>query len=199
MMCSSATSFHALNKARLKTGESVAVFGVGGLGFSAIQLAKAFGAAQVFAIDINASKLLKAERFGAVPINASQSDPLAAIKDLTDGRGVDVALELAGLPLTMHQAVRSLAIQGRAALVGITDKTFAIAPYEEILNKEAEIIGVSDHLRQELPLLIEWVRQGKLDLSKIVTRTVPLEAEAINHALDQLEQSTEELRVVIVP
>ncbi len=110
---------------------------------------------------------------------------------------MDVALELIGLPLTMRQAVQSLAIQGRAALAGITEKTFEVAPYAEVLNKEAEIIGVSDHLAQELPLLIEWVRQGKLDLSGVVTRTVPLDAGAVNEALDGLERFGEEGRSVI--
>src|SRR5438445_6340190 len=166
MMCSSATSLHALNKARLKPGESVAIFGVGGLGLSAIQLAKAFGAREVFAVDIQPLKLDLARRFGAVPINAIDQEPVAEIKRQTAGRGVDVALELIGLPLTMRQAIRSLSIKGRAALAGLTDQTIEIAPYDELLNKEAEIIGVSDHLAQELPLLLEWASQGKLDLSK---------------------------------
>jgi 2-desacetyl-2-hydroxyethyl bacteriochlorophyllide A dehydrogenase len=199
MMCSSATSLHALNKARVKAGDSVAVFGVGGLGLSAIQLAKAFGAAQVFAVDINREKLKLAKQLGAVAINAAKREPIKEIQRLTSGRGVDVALELIGLPLTLSQAVRSLAIQGRAALAGITEKNFEIAPYEELLNKEAEIIGVSDHLAQELPLLIEWVRAGKLDLSKVITRSVPLEAQAINKVLDRLEHFGKDARVVIDP
>jgi 2-desacetyl-2-hydroxyethyl bacteriochlorophyllide A dehydrogenase len=199
MMCSSATALHALNKARLRAGESVAVFGVGGLGFSAIQLAKALGAEQVFAVDIKPGKLKKVEAFGAVLVNAANCEPVQEIRRLTTGKGVDVALELIGLPLTMQQAVRSLTIKGRAALAGITDKTFAIAPYEEVLNKEAEVIGVSDHLASELPRLIEWVRQGKLDLSNVVTRTVPLEADAINATLDGLERFGEDMRVVVVP
>lgn len=199
MMCSSATSLHALNKARLKPGETVAVFGIGGLGLSAIQLAKASGAGRVFAVDINARKLEMAKQFGATPVNAGKVDVVCELGRLTDGRGVDVALELIGLPLTMGQAVRSLAIKGRAALVGITEKTFEIAPYAEILNKEAEIIGVSDHLASELPLLIEWVRQGKLDLSRVITRRVPLEAEAINQVLDGLEKFGNEGRVVVTP
>ena len=99
----------------------------------------------------------------------------------------------------MIQAARSGKKQSRAALAGITDQTFEIAPYQEILNKEAEIIGVSDHLAQELPLLIEWVRRGKLKLSEVISRTVPLQASAINEALDRLEQFREEGRVVIVP
>ncbi len=199
LMCSSATAMHALNKARLRPGESLAVFGVGGLGLSAIQLAKAFRARVVFAVDIQPAKLVLAERFGAVPINAAQCEPVAEIRRLTGGRGVDVALELIGLPLTMRQAVQSLAIQGRAALAGITDQTFEVAPYMELLNKEAEIVGVSDHLAQELPELIECARRGVLDLSAVITRTLPLEAKAVNEALDGLERFGGEARMVIVP
>ncbi len=65
LMCSSATAFHALRKARLKGGETVAIYGVGGLGASAIQLAYAFGALDVYAVDINADKLTLAEKYGA--------------------------------------------------------------------------------------------------------------------------------------
>jgi len=199
LMCSSATSLHAINKARLRAGESVAVFGVGGLGLSAIQLAKVFGAREVFAVDINPGNLALAERFGAVPINAGEREPIAEIGRLTGGRGVDVALELIGLPLTMRQAVRSLGVQGRAALAGITDKTFEVAPYMEVLSKEAEIIGVSDHLAQELPQLLEWARRGALDLSRVITRTLPLEPKAVNEALDGLERFGGEGRMVILP
>ena len=199
LMCSSATALHALNKSRLQPGESVAVFGAGGLGLSAIQLAKVLGAGQVFAVDIQSGKLERAARFGAVPVNASAGDPVKEINRLTDGRGVDVALELIGLPLTMRQSVTCLAIQGRAVLAGITDKTFEIAPYAEILNKEAEIIGVSDHLAQELPQLLEWARVGALDLSGIITRVLPLEAASVNAALDELERFAVEGRMVIEP
>lgn len=199
LMCSSATSLHALNKARLRAGESVAVFGAGGLGLSAIQLARVFGAGEVFAVDIKPSKLAKAAQFGAVPVNSAESDAVEALMRLTNRRGVDVALELIGLPVTMRQAVRCLAIQGRAVLAGITDKTFEVAPYEEILNKEAEIIGVSDHLAQELPQLLEWTRRGALDLSGVITRALPLDADAVNKGLDELERFEVEGRMVIQP
>lgn len=199
MMCSSATSLHALYKGRLQPGESVAVFGVGGLGMTAVQLAKAFGAGSVYAVDIKENKLKLAQELGAVPINAADTDPVAEIKRLTDGWGVDVALELVGLPLTMKQSVASLAVFGRAVMVGITDETLEIAPYEELLMKEAELIGASDHLAREIPQLIRWVQQGRLDLSHSITRTVPLDADAINDALDRLDQFSDEVRVVITP
>ncbi len=185
LMCSSATSLHALRKARLREGETVAVFGIGGLGVSAVQLARALGAAKVFAIDINPKKIEIASRFGAIPVDPSEI------------RDVDVALELIGLPETMRQAVQSLGKMGRAALVGITEKTFDLAPYHEIINKEAEIIGVSDHLASEIPELLELVRTGQLDLSHGIIRTIPLEAKAINESLDSLESFGDDVRVVI--
>jgi propanol-preferring alcohol dehydrogenase len=199
LMCSSATSLHALRQARLQPGESVAVFGAGGLGSSAIQLAQTLGAAAVFAVDTNARKLELASSLGATPVNAASSDPVAEIQSLTDGRGVDVALELVGLPLTMQQAVRSLAIKGRAALAGITLKSFPVAPYHEVINKEAEIIGVSDHLAAELPELIEFARERRLDLAQTVTACVPLEATAINLALNRLEEFSDDVRTVVQP
>ena len=199
MMCSSATSLHALRKARLQPGESVAVFGVGGLGVSAIQLAKALGAGRVYAVDINPRKLELAASLGAVAVNAAETNPVNAIQDLTSGKGANVTLELIGLPLTMQQSVRALAIKGRAALVGITDKSFPVTPYHELISKEAEIIGVSDHLATELPELLDFARQRKLDLANVITRTVPLEAAAINDTLDRLEKFSDDVRTVIVP
>ncbi|MCL5256871.1 MAG: zinc-binding dehydrogenase [Chloroflexi bacterium] len=199
LMCSSATSFHALRKARLQGGETVAVFGVGGLGISAIQLAYALGALDVYAVDINPGKLRLAEKYGAVPIDAASCDPVPKIRKLTENKGVDVALEVIGLPQTMKQAVQSLDIMGRAVLAGITDRPLEIDTYHELLGNENEIIGTNDHLLQELPLLVELARRGKLDLSDAVTRTVPLDAGAINGVLDKLEHFGGEVRTVIVP
>ena len=198
-MCASATSFHALRKSRLKAGETAAIFGAGGLGMSAVQLARAFGALEVFAVDINDSKLALAEQYGAVPVNAAAGDPVAEIRRLTGGKGVDVSLELIGLPLTMRQALQSLSVFGRAVIVGISDQSLSIDTYHELLGPETELIGSNDHLMQELPLLVEMARRGVLDLSNIVTRTVSLDAAAINQAIDDLERFGEGVRTVIVP
>jgi 2-desacetyl-2-hydroxyethyl bacteriochlorophyllide A dehydrogenase len=197
MMCSSSTSFHALRKARLQAGEMVAVFGAGGLGMSAIQLAQAMGAVAVFAIDINEEKLALAQRYGAVAVNPTHVEPVDEIHRLTGGRGVDVAVEVIGLRVTMEQAVRSLAVLGRAVLAGIADRPFEIDSYSDLLCREAQVIGSSDHLLWELPVLVEFVRQGKLDLSYVVARTVPLEAAAINGVMAELERFGGEVRTVI--
>jgi 2-desacetyl-2-hydroxyethyl bacteriochlorophyllide A dehydrogenase len=199
MMCSSSTSLHALKKARLKGGESVAVFGIGGLGSSAVQLAYLLGALKVFAVDVNPVKLRLAQSFGAIPINASECDAVQEIRSQTSGRGVDVSVEVIGLPVTMRQAVQCLAVQGRAAIAGLSNRTFEIASYGELLSAEAEIIGVADHLAQEMPLLLELARQGKLDLSRVITRRVALDVDAINQVLDELDQYGDHVRTIIVP
>lgn len=199
MMCSSATAFHALNKARMSAGDSVAIFGAGGLGMSAIQLARACGAADVFAIDIDPEKLRVAEHYGARAINPAEGAPEVQLRDLTHGRGVDVALEFAGLPVTQEQAVRSLAVQGRVALAGIGGLPFTVAGYQTLINREAEIIGVSDHLREELVILMDFARRGMLYLESVVTDRVTLDADQINNRLDALGQFHGKTRTVIVP
>jgi propanol-preferring alcohol dehydrogenase len=199
LMCSSATALHALRKARVGAGDAVAVFGIGGLGVSALQLARALGAAQVFAVDVNPAKLALATRHGAIPVDAQASDPVRAIREATGGRGVDAALELIGLPRTMEQAVEALAPQGRAALAGLTSERMSIAPYRDVLNREAEIIGVSDHLASEIGELMGFVERGELELAGAVTRLVPLTAAAVNAVLDDLEAFRDDVRSVIRP
>jgi propanol-preferring alcohol dehydrogenase len=198
LMCASATALHALKKSRLRGGETVAIFGVGGLGLSAVQLARRLGALQVFAVDAHPAKLELAQRYGAVPIPAG--DPAEDIRRRTAGRGVDVAIEMVGFPRVMHQALLSLGIFGRLVVVGLSHEPFAIDTYRELLGPEVEIIGSNDHLLSELPLLIELARRGDLDLSAAVSRTIPLDAAAINGALDELETySSAGIRTVITP
>ena len=199
LMCASATAFHALRKGRLRAGETAAVFGVGGLGVSAIQLARVFGALDVFAVDINQTKLDLAAQYGAIPVNARLVDPVEEIRRLTNGKGVDVALELIGLPQTIKQAVQCLGVMGRAVIAGISDRPLEIDTYQELLGKEAEVIGSNDHLLQDLPLLVELARRGVLDTSRVVSRVVPLDAKAINQTLDALEQFAGDVRTVVVP
>ena len=199
MMCSSATALHALNKARLKPGESVAIFGFGGLGFSALQLARAFDCGQIYVVEINPAKLATAAALGAVPIDATAGVPVQQILDATRGKGVDVTIELVGSAATMQQAVRCLGIQGRAAMVALSRESMSLLPYPELISKEAEVIGVSDHLATELPVLMQLARNGKLCFPERTLRSVDLDAAQINTTLDQVEKSSDHIRTVIVP
>ena len=198
LMCASATALHALRRGRVRDGETVAVFGVGGLGLSAIQLAKALGAAEVYAVDIKLDKLELASQYGAIPINANRVDAVEEIRTLTKGRGVDVALEMIGLPVTMKQTIQSLGVLGRAVIVGLSQLPLEIHPYQTLIGYEAEIIGSNDHLLQELPVLIDMARRKILDTSHVVSHTIPLDAEMINQRLDDLENYTNDVRAVIV-
>jgi D-arabinose 1-dehydrogenase-like Zn-dependent alcohol dehydrogenase len=92
-----------------------------------------------------------------------------------------------------------LAPLGRAALVGLTAESMSILPYAELTNKEVEIIGVSDHLATEIPVLMRFVRSGKLRFPKEALRNVDLDARQINAALDQLQHSIDHVRTIIVP
>lgn len=199
MMCSTATAFHALRKARLAPGDDVAIFGTGGLGMSAIQLARACGAGTVFAVDIDSAKLEAARRHGAQPVDAAQGDAVRQLQALTRGRGVDVALEFAGTSATQEQAVASLAVHGRAAMAGISAVPFAVQGFPTLINREAEIIGISDHLRSELRTLMDIARRGSLDLDGIIDDRIPLHADQINQRLDALAAFRGRTRSVILP
>ena len=199
MMCSSATALHALNKARLKSNDSVAIFGFGGLGFSALQLSRVFGCREVYVVDINQAKLASVAAFGGVAIDATAGDPVDQIREATGGKGVDVSIELVGSAITMGQAVRCLGVFGRAALVGLTAESMSVLPYTEIINKEVEIVGVSDHLAAELPLLMQLACSGKLCFPQGTLCSVGLDAAQINAALDEVAKSSGHIRTVIVP
>jgi propanol-preferring alcohol dehydrogenase len=97
----------------------------------------------------------------------------------------------------MRQAVLCLRALGRAALVGLTAESMSIHPYTELINKEVEIIGVSDHLATELPALIEFARSGKLRFPPETLHVVDLDAAQINAALDALQDSIDHVRTVI--
>jgi threonine 3-dehydrogenase len=126
------------------------------LGFSALQLARALGCGQIYVVEINPAKLASIEKLRTVAIDARKANPVEQVANATNGQGVDVSLELIGSAKTMRQAVQCLGALGRAALVGFTAESMSIFPYPELINKEVEIIGVSDHLAAELPALIEF-------------------------------------------
>lgn len=197
MMCSTATAYHALRLAELQEGQSVAVLGFGGLGVSAVQLARALGASNVYAVDVVPEKLELAASFGAEPIDARDTPVHKALLGATDGRGVDVAIEFTGNANVAHGGLRSLSPGGRLMIVAINLRSFQFDPFADLLARERRIIGCSDHTRAELVELMELARAGKIDLSRAVSRTVPFEAEAINGVLDDLERGSGHFRNVI--
>jgi D-arabinose 1-dehydrogenase-like Zn-dependent alcohol dehydrogenase len=91
------------------------------------------------------------------------------------------------------------AIRGRAAIVALSRESLSFVPYTELINKETEVIGVSDHVASEFPMLMRYAQSGKLTFPESALRSVDLDAGQINAALDALERSTDHVRTVIVP
>ncbi|MEO6487579.1 MAG: zinc-binding dehydrogenase, partial [Thermoanaerobaculia bacterium] len=185
MMCSTATAHHALNLSALAKGESVAILGFGGLGVSAVQLARMRGAGEIFAIDVVAQKLELAKSFGATPVGRGALPP------------ADVVLDFAGHAPTTLAALRALKQGGRLIVVAINLRQLEIDPYADVLAKERRIIGCADHTREELVELMQFARDGRIDLSRAITRTVSLDTNEISEVLDDLDRGTSHLRTVI--
>lgn len=179
MMCSTATAHHALKLSGLTRGQSLLILGFGGLGVSAVQLARLRGASEIFAVDVVPQKLELARSFGA----------------LTPGHipAADVVLDFAGHEATTLAALRALRPGGRLMVVAINLRSLTIDPYADVLGRERRIIGCSDHTREELVELMSM----PLDLSRAITRRVPLDAAAINEVLADLDRGTTHLRTVI--
>jgi NDMA-dependent alcohol dehydrogenase len=180
----------AINAAEVKPGRTVAVFGTGGVGVNVVQGAALAGAEKIIAVDLLDSRLEEAKRFGAThAVNGSDGDPVAQIRDITGGRGVDYSFEVIGLPLTMRQAYDCLAKRGVAMLVGITPTTAEVSiPALSLVYEERVLTGSlygSAAPRIEIPRLIDLYRTGNLMLDELLTRTYPI--EEINQAYSDLE------------
>ncbi|MDP2949933.1 MAG: zinc-binding dehydrogenase [Chloroflexota bacterium] len=195
-----ATPFHAItDRGGLKPGERVAVFGCGGLGLHAVQIARLLGAATVIAVDVRAAALARAERAGAHhAIDASGEAPHRRIREITEGQGVDVALEFVGSAKTIGQAVGSLARGGRAVIVGMGVEPIQLPPPNVFVWSEFQVIGSFGSTRANVESVLELVAAGKLDLSESVTARLPL-AE-VNEGLRMLHtKEGDPVRVVITP
>jgi propanol-preferring alcohol dehydrogenase len=195
MMCSTATAFHALRLAALRPGESLAILGFGGLGFSALQLGGVLGARSVAVVDVVPAKLEIAESHGAAALDARRGGLTEEIERTTGG--ADVVLDFAGNASTRLAALRALSPAGRLVLVALGGETFSFDPYADVLTAERRIIGCSDHLITELTELMTMARSGAIDLGDAITRRVPFDDDAINDVLDDLDRGTAHRRSVI--
>ncbi len=184
-----------LNTLQVRPGQSVAVFGAGGIGLCAIEAAAIVDAYPVIAVDVIADKLSFARRLGAThAVNAQEVDAVRAVQELTGG-GVDFAIDAIGLPQTQEQIVRSVRAGysglnrgGSALLIGITP------PGARALLDTSLFIGNRSFSRtsggdcrpeRDFPLFVRWYREGKLKLNELVTHRYTL--DQINTAVDDLE------------
>jgi S-(hydroxymethyl)glutathione dehydrogenase/alcohol dehydrogenase len=164
----------ALRTSGLRAGQTVAVFGVGGVGLSIVQGARIGGARQIIAVDMFDSKLETAKALGATHVvNAKQDDPVKAVRKLTGGLGVDHSFEAVGLSILCRQAIESLAIRGTATIVGVLPPDAMIEFPWMAIRPECRVqtsrMG-SNQFRTDIPAYLEFYRQGRLNLDDMISR-----------------------------
>jgi S-(hydroxymethyl)glutathione dehydrogenase/alcohol dehydrogenase len=186
--CAIFTAYGAVRHAAvLQGGERIAIVAVGGVGINIIQIARAFGASQIIAVDIRDDKLEAARRLGATDVvNAASADAAAQVRQLTDGRGVDVAFEVLGLPQTFVQAFEMIRDGGRMVGVGIAPgKSTAAIEITRLVRRELRIVGsYGARTRSDMPEIIRLAALGTFRPETMVTQRFPLaESDAAYQAL----------------
>ncbi|MEC9394235.1 MAG: S-(hydroxymethyl)mycothiol dehydrogenase [Actinomycetota bacterium] len=190
----------AVNTGNVGRGDSVAVFGCGGVGDAAIAGARLAGAHTIVAVDLDDRKLEMAREFGAThTVNSSTEDPVEAIRAVTGGNGVDVAIEAVGLPITYQQAFESRDLAGTVVLVGVPNPEARLdLPMIEVFGRGGSLKSswYGDCLpSRDFPMLIDLYLQGRLDLDRFVSETIDL--DQVEEAFHRMERG-EVLRSVVV-
>lgn len=190
------TPFHAVkNRAKVKPGDTLLVYGCGGVGLNLVQVANAAGAS-VIAVDISETKLAKARELGAVAtFNANDYPDVAKAIHKHTGGGVDIACECIGNPKTLETAFSCVRNGGRLVIVGYTQHAMTLNA-SRVMYREMEVVGSLGCPLADYPKVIEMVRNGKIQVKSMVSKRFSL--DQINEGLDFL-RSGEGFRSVIVP
>lgn len=191
-----AVAYSALRRrASIKAGETLAVYGCGGLGLNFVQMGKAFGAT-VIAIDINEKKLELAKKLGAdETINASEQDPVKEIRRIS-GMGVDVAAEVIGKPQTIKNAFESVKPAGRVLVVGFTPENLPINA-GRLMFREISVHGALGCPKSEYIQIFELLMRGKISLEPLISHRYSL--DEINTAFEKLKNGEILGRAIIIP
>jgi alcohol dehydrogenase len=181
-----------INTAHVKAGEPVAVFGLGGVGLSAVMGAKLVGASPIIAVDLLPNKFELARKLGAdFTVNAREGDPVAAVRDLTGG-GVEYAFEAVGNANVLAQAYSATRVGGKTIGIGVPAATQQLSlPAITLVVMEKTLLGSfmgSSIPRRDIPRLIDLYMAGKLPIDELLSPAVEL--EDINTGFDRLAQGS---------
>ena len=168
------TGYHAIDSRPLAEGETAAILGLGPVGLCAVQAAKAAGASEIVAIDTVEERLRMAESFGATPVHLTEQDPRGEVKRLTDGRGVDLAVEAVGHPDALDLALRLARKAGTVSVTGVYAERAEV--HMGILWIKA-ITLTSGHANviKHLDPVLELLASGRLDPAPLVTHHMKLD------------------------
>jgi S-(hydroxymethyl)glutathione dehydrogenase/alcohol dehydrogenase len=180
----------AVRAGRVRPEDSVVVIGCGAVGLSAVQGARIAGASTIVAVDVKPLKLGWAEAFGATHVvDATRQDPVKAVRGLTRGRGADVAVEAAGLNVTIRQALEASRPGARVVILGKTPVGQEVTFPFSVLMGEREIVRTSYGMarpRVDFPKLANLYLRGELRLDEMISLRLPL--ADINHGFEELER-----------
>ena len=183
--CAAMTGYGAVRRgADIKYGETVAVVAVGGVGSNIVQIARAFGASQVIAIDVADDKLEAVKAFGATAtINSMTQDAREEVLKLTNGRGVDVSFEALGIPSTWNTALDVLADGGRMVPIGLgAGRQTAEVEINRTVRRSQSIVGsYGARTRQDLPAVVDLAARGIINYDDLVTRRFSLDEAAAGY------------------
>jgi succinate semialdehyde reductase (NADPH) len=198
--CAVPTAYSAVShQGDVHAGMTVAVIGSGGVGSNIIQIARAFGAAEVIAVDIREDKLAATRRIGATQVvNGAEGHAAAEIRALTGGKGVDVAFEALGRSETVLTAFEAVREGGKVVVVGLAP-TFVSAPIEitRLVRRSVSLVGsFGARMRADLPPLIELVARGAVSTEHLVTQRFSL--DKAQQAYDALSRGEITGRAMVV-
>ncbi len=197
MNCAVMTSYHAMKLAQVSAGDTVLIYGLGGVGINAVQWAKIFGATEIIGVDIEDGKLDLAKQMGATAtINAKYEDPVKRVRDMTGG--VDIGFEIIGLVDTVKKMMGCVKKGGKAVMVGMCFDNVPISPVNDLMTSEIKLMSPQDHLKAEIPQVLKFIENGRFDLSRTVSHKLPL--KEVNKGVQILEgRIGNPVRVVLEP
>lgn len=195
-----ATPYAAISeRAALRPGESIGLWGIGGLGTHAVQIARLLGAGFIAAIDPLPSARERALALGAdVAIDPTTQDVVGEITSLTSGDKLDVAVDLVGANSVLKEAVHCLGSRGRAVMVGLTLENLELGPGILLGVQSQSILGHLGYAKRHLDDLVTLLARGRLDLSRSISDVLPL--EAVGEGVERLASKTgDPVRLIVRP
>jgi 2-desacetyl-2-hydroxyethyl bacteriochlorophyllide A dehydrogenase len=189
------TGFHAVDSSGLRPGDTAAVLGLGPVGLCAVQVARAAGAAQVFAIDTVPDRLKVAESFGAVPIHLTEQDARSIVRKATEGRGVDVCIDAVGDPRALESAIRLTRACGSIQCIGVYAER-AEVHLGLMWLKSLTVRGGQANVLGHVDRVLAMMHAGVLDPTPLVTRHMKLEEAPEAYAVYDRREA---LKIVLTP
>jgi (R,R)-butanediol dehydrogenase/meso-butanediol dehydrogenase/diacetyl reductase len=192
-----AVAVHAVRQSDMKIGDSVAVIGTGPIGLLVIQAAKAAGASRIAAVEVSPERRDFAEQAGAdLVIDPLEREPVEAIKEFTNGLGVDVAFEVAGIEATIHTAIESTKPEGNVVNISIWEKPASI-PVNQFILTERKMTSIIAY-RNIFPQVIQLIANGQMKATELITKKISLD-QIVTEGFEALTNNKNQIKILVDP